>query len=147
MTTENQYYNTAGQETSYTFTGSAGGSVTCLYDPHGDGPDSPVRVGQTWQIDYTFTCGTAAAVAYQQSGTVAAVESVAVPGGTFSALKLESTVTWTDTNGTTRVQTITNWRDIATSRSVKQQISIQVSGTRPSNGYAVMREILLESAS
>jgi hypothetical protein len=54
---------------------------------------------------------------------------------------------WTDANGTTRTQTISNWRDIATTVSVKQEISIAYSGVIPASGYAVSRTIVLQSAS
>jgi hypothetical protein len=110
-------------------------------------PRFPVRVAQTWTIDYTFACGSESPVTYEQTGSVADVESVTVPGGTFTALKLQSTVTWTDLQGTTRTQTVTNWRDTATSHSVKEDITIVVSGTLPTTGYAVSREILLENIS
>jgi hypothetical protein len=72
---------------------------------------------------------------------------VTVPAATFTAIKLLSTVTWTTSEGTTRTQTITNWRDVATSQSVKQVLSISVSGTLPTTGYAVSRQIQLESTS
>jgi hypothetical protein len=143
---ETESYNPIGQETGYTDL-SVSPALTCTFDPHGTGPDWPVKVGQTWSLDYTFTCGTAAAIAYTQQGTVVDVESVTVPAGTFTALKLASTVTWTDAQGTTRTQTVTNWRDVATSRSVKQTLSIAVSGSVPTTGYAVSRTLLLESIS
>lgn len=144
--TETQSFNSEGQETSYVNVTNSP-SIMCTYDPHGDGPDWPLRVGQTWSLDYTLACGTAAAVSYAQSGSVVDVETVTVPAGTFTAIKLESTVTWTNSGGTTRTQTITNWRDVATSHSVKQVLSITVSGTPPSTGYAVSRQIQLESTS
>ncbi len=145
--TETQNFNAMGQETSYVYTAANGTLVTCTFDPHGDGPDWPLRVGQTWAIDYTLTCGTAAPVTYSQMGSVIDVESVTVPAGTYTAIKLHSTLTWTTSDGTTRTQTIANWRDVATSHSIKQEISITVSGTLPATGYAVSREILLESTS
>ena len=80
-------------------------------------------------------------------GSVVDVESVTVPAGTYSAIKLQSTVTWTNSAGTTRTQTITNWRDVVTSVSVKQEISIAYSGTIPTTGYVVSREILLQTSS
>jgi hypothetical protein len=49
--------------------------------------------------------------------------------------------------GAYRGQTVTNWRDTATSRSVKEDITFVVSGTLPTTGYAVSREILLENIS
>jgi|GEM_PF-5310961 len=41
----------------------------------------------------------------------------------------------------------TYWRDVATSDSVKENITIVVSGTPPTTGYPVSREIELESTS
>jgi hypothetical protein len=106
-----------------------------------------VQVGMSWSLGYTYDCNGGAPITYAQSGSVLDVESVTVPAGTFSAIKIQSTLTWTDSQGTTRTQTITNWRDVATSISVKQDFSIAYSGTLPTTGYAVSREILLESIS
>jgi hypothetical protein len=86
-------------------------------------------------------------VSYAQTGTVVDDESVTVPAGTFNAIKLESTLTWTDAQGTRRTQTVINWRDVLTSISVKQSISIAYSGTLPTTGYAVSREIILQKRS
>jgi hypothetical protein len=144
--TEMQTYNAQGQETGYVDLSNSP-TTSCSFDPHGAGPNWPVLVGQTWSLDYTFVCGTAAAVSYTQSGSVADVETVTVPAGSFTAIKLQTTITWTSAGGTTRTQTTTNWRDVATSHSVRQDISIAVSGTLPTTGYAVNREILLESTS
>jgi hypothetical protein len=124
-----------------------GSLVTCAYDPHGVGPDFPLSVGGTWMLDFTFACGSQTPVSYTQDGTFVDLEPVTVPAGTYSALKLESTVTWTDLQGTTRTQTITNWRDVSTMMSMKQETSIAYSGSIPSTGYAVSREILLQSTS
>jgi hypothetical protein len=143
---ETQTYSTSGQETLDVYT-SGGTAYTCDFDPHGTGPAFPVQVGMSWSLDYTYGCNGGAATTYVQSGAVSDVESVTVPAGMFSAIKLLSTVMWTDAQGTTRTQTITNWRDVATSISVKQQISIAYGGTLPTTGYAVSREILLESTS
>jgi hypothetical protein len=147
LTETETYDGSSGQETSYTYTAASGDTVTCTYNPRDGGPDFPLRVAQTWTIDYTFACGSETPVTYEQTGSVVDVESVTVPGGTFTALKLQSTVTWTDLQGTTRTQTVTNWRDIATSHSVKEDITIVVSGALPTTGYAVSREILLETIS
>ena len=141
------YDGSNGQETSYTSTAASGDAVTCSYDPRDGGPDFPLRVGQTWTFEYTFACGSDCPETYEQTGSVVDVESVTVPAGTFTALKLQSTVNWTSLQGTTRAQTVTNWRDIATSHSVKEDITIAVSGTMPTTGYPISREILLESIS
>lgn len=146
LPTETEIYNAQGQETSYVDL-SASPNLSCSLDPHGAGPNSPLQVGQTWSLDYTLTCGTTVSVAYTQSGSVVDVESVTVPAGTFTAIKLQSTISWTDAGGTMRTQSITNWRDVATSHSVKQSITIEVSGTLPAAGYAISREIELQSTS
>jgi hypothetical protein len=137
--------NASGQELTDVYTNGA--VITCTFDPHGFGPDFPVQVGQTWTLDYTYSCNSMAPTTYTQMGSVIDVESVTVPAGTFSAIKLQSTLTWTDTLGTTRTQTVTNWRDVATSISVKEEISYSYSGTLPTNGYPMSRVDLLLSTS
>jgi hypothetical protein len=144
--TETQIFNAQGQETSYVDL-SASPNLSCGLDPHGAGPNWPLQVGQTWSLDYTLTCGTTVSVAYTQSGSVVDVESVTVPAGTFTAIKLQTTISWTSAGGAIHTQTTTNWRDVATSHSVKQSITIAVSGTLPTAGYAVSREIELQSTS
>lgn len=145
--TEAQNLTASGQLTSETQTLAGGTSITCTYDPHGSGPDFPVKVGQTWNLDCTVTCGNNAPVSYTQNGVVSDVESVAVPAGIFNALKLQSTVTWTDAKGTTHTQTTSNWRDVATSISVKQSSTTTYAGTLPTNGYPVSRDIVMQSLS
>jgi hypothetical protein len=145
--TETQSFNASGQETSYVYMAANDQLLMCTYDPHGDGPDFPLSVGYAWTLDFTYSCGSGSSISYSQMGSVVDVESVTVPAGTYSAIKLQSTVTWTNSAGTTRTQTITNWRDVVTSVSVKQEISIAYSGTIPTTGYVVSREILLQTSS
>lgn len=111
------------------------------------GAPPPLSVGQSWTIHFTLTCNADAPIDYAQEGSSMDLETVTVPGGTFSALKLQSTITWTDLHGTAHTETDTNWVDIATFHSVKQSITYVDSGTLPVNGYAVSREIVLESSS
>jgi hypothetical protein len=147
ITSETQTYNSFGRETGFTYTESDGSPGSCSYAPYAAGPTPPLTVGQTWQIDYTETCNTNPAIAYSQQGTIVDVESVTVPAGTYTALKLQSTITWTDSNGTTHTETITNWLDTASFHSVKESITIVDTGTAPVNGYAVSQEIELQSIS
>src|ERR1700726_3829742 len=65
--TETVNSNNNNQVTSYSYVDSGGATVTCTYDPHGNGPDYPLVVGNTWNQHYTLTCGTAAATTYTQS--------------------------------------------------------------------------------
>jgi hypothetical protein len=145
--TETISVNSSGQDTGYTYLDSTNQTVTCTYSPHGPGPDFPVTVGMTWTLDYTLGCGSQSALPYTQSGTVVDVESVTVPAGTFTALKFQSTISWTDEAGTTRTQTVSRWRDVTTMIEVQESISISYSGVLPENGYVVTRSIALVSIS
>jgi hypothetical protein len=130
----------SGQEVSYTISGSS----TCTFSPHGAGPDYPIAMGETWTLTYTLTCG-ATTITYSQTGAVIGVESVTVTAGTYSAIKLQSTITWTDSSGTTYTNTVTNWREITTGISVKSTISHSYSGTAPPNGHPVTTSTELQS--
>ena len=121
--------------------------VTCTIAPHGPGPDSPVSVGQAWALQYTATCGTSTPVTYSQSGSVVGIEPVVVPAGSFSALKILSTIVWTDPNGTTRTETITSWRDTATAMLVKRITNTGYSGTALVNGFPLSATVVLQSQS
>jgi hypothetical protein len=143
--TETITYNAFGREVGYTYPEPDGSEGSCTYAPYAGGPTPPLTVGQTWSINYTRICNGNPAIAYSQQGNVTAVESVTVPAGMFTALKLQSTITWTDLEGTTHLETATNWLDVATFHSVKQAISYQDSGTLPTSGYAISREIVLQS--
>jgi hypothetical protein len=92
-----------------------------------------------------LTCGTAAPVQYTQNGNVLDVESVTGPAGTFTAIKLQSTVTWTTAAGTTITETVTNWRDIDTLFSVRQNVTRVYGGMLPTTGYEVSATIQLTS--
>jgi hypothetical protein len=137
-------YSNAGQETAYTYAEADGTMQTCTYDPHAAGPDFPLEVGGSWTLNYTLTCGTTV-ISYTQTGSIVDLEQVTVPAGTFTALKLQSTLTWTNVHGTSITETVTNWRDTTTLRSVKQLISEAYGGTLPTNGYAVSADIELQS--
>jgi len=143
--TETISVNNSGHATGYTVVGPGGTPIVCTYTPNGPGPDFPVAVGETWTLDYTFGCGAQPPVAYVQDGTVVDLESVTVPAGTFTALKLQSTISWTDALGTMRMQTVTNWRDVLTLVTVKASITISYAGTLPVTGYPVSKEIVLQS--
>lgn len=145
--TETEMFNAFGRETSYTYLESNGDPGSCTYDPYAGGATPPLTVGQTWQINYTQVCNANPPIDYTQQGSVVDVESVTVPGGTFTALKLQSTTSWTTPNGTSHLQTTTHWLDPATFHSVKQSITTMDSGTAPTNGYAISRQGVLESTS
>jgi hypothetical protein len=140
-------FNSQGQELSLTYPTSGGGTGMCTFDPHGAGPPFPIMVGQTWTLEYSYTCNGGVPISYTQNGTVVDVETVTVPGGTFSALKLESTLTWTDANGTTHQENVSNWRDVATLRSVKEVRQFSVSGTPPAGAVLVSEQLELQSTS
>jgi hypothetical protein len=143
--TETIEFNNESQETSYTALEANGTVESCTYDPNGAGPGYPLTVGNSWTLTYTLTCGTAAPVEYTQTGNVLDVESVTVPAGTYTAIKLQSTISWTTASGTSITQTITNWRDIDTLFSVQQNITRVYGGTLPATGYEVSETIQLTS--
>ncbi len=134
-----------GHVTAYSLVNAKGISVDCSDTPHASGPEFPLSVGMTWSLNYTLACSTGVSVSYTQQGMVIDVESVTVPAGTYSALKLQSTLVWTDGNGTTHTQSITNWRDTVTSISVKEIVTTAYSGTLPTTGYPVSNTIILQS--
>jgi hypothetical protein len=143
--TETIQVNNQSQDTSYTALEANGDVDSCSYAPHGPGPGYPLSIGETWSIAYTLTCGTQAPISYTQSGNVLDIESVTVPAGTYTAIKLQSVITWTTAAGATITETVTNWRDTATLFSVKQSVAQVYAGTLPTTGYAVGIEIELQS--
>jgi hypothetical protein len=143
--TETIEVNNESQDTTYTALEPNGTVETCTYDPNGPGPGYPLTVGNTWTLTYTLTCGTAAPVTYTQTGNVLDVESVTVPAGTYTAIKLQSSIAWTTAGGTTITETVTNWRDIDTLFSVQQYITRVYSGTLPTTGYPVSETLQLTS--
>jgi hypothetical protein len=137
--------NNQSQDTSYSALEANGATQTCTYAPHGPGPGYPLTAGTTWTIQYTVTCGTAAPITHTQNGNVLDVESVTVPAGTFTALKLQSTDAYTTADGTVITQTATNWRDVNTLFSVQKETTLVYSGTLPANSYAVSSQTQLQS--
>ncbi len=144
ITPETVTVDASGRDLSYTYTQN-GSSIACNYNPQGPGPDYPVTVGQTWSTSYTLTCGAGSGVGYTQSGMVEDLESVTVPAGTFSAIKLQSTIVWTNPAGTTRTETITRWRDASTGQALKEVSAFAYSGTPLTSGYPVTVTIALQS--
>jgi len=135
----------SGRTTSYSYTNAAGVLVTCVEAPHGLGPSFPLRVGASWSLSFTISCNGSTPITYTQQGAVDAPESVTVAAGTFSAIKLLSTVVWTDPNGTTHTETLTNWRDVVTLVSVQETTAVTISGTVPTVGYAVSSDRELQT--
>jgi len=141
-------FNPEGQATTYSFMPANGSLTTCTYTPSAGGLTYPTQVGTTWTTNYTLSCGSAAPVSYTHTGVVADVEAVTVPAGTFQALKVMSTITWTDANGTTRTQNATNWRDVNTGLSVQSVTTTAYSGTPVSAAsYPVSNTRVLQSMS
>jgi len=132
----------SGRDLSYTFVQNSG-AVSCVDNPNGAGPTYPVSVGAAWSSTWTLTCNAAAGVAYQQSGTIVDLESVTIPAGTFKALKLQSTVTWTSVSGTTVTETITRWRDSSNGQGVKEVDAFAYSSPPATPAYTVSKTIEL----
>jgi len=143
--TETIELDDSGRTTSYTYTNAAGLPETCVEAPHGLGPSFPLVVGASWSLSYSLSCNGGTPISYTQQGTIEPAESVTVAAGTYSAIKLESTVVWT-LDGTTHTETLSNWRDVVTLTSVKQTYTIAISGAVPTAAYAVSVERDLQTA-
>jgi len=140
--------NSAHQTLTAVHSNASGVTTTCTYSPHGGGAPSPFFIGETWATQYTVTCGTNAPINYTHSGQVVDSEYLTIPGvGSFSTVKIQSTLVWTNSEGTTTTETITNWRDTASGFSVKQVSTYSRTGTVPANGYAASRTTVLQSMS
>ncbi len=152
--TETDNVNKSGQTVSTSNTPTGGATTTCTFSPNNGSADYPLVIGQAWSITDTETCVSSApttTTTYTHTGSVIDVESVTVPAGTYSAVKLQTTGTWTNSSGTA-IQTLTNWRDASTGISVKQVATISYSGIAPygytgivPNGYPVSFTMELQS--
>lgn len=121
------------------------GVVDCTLATQAGGHVVPWYVGQAWTQSLTESCSPGASIAYALVGQVTSYESVTVPAGTFMALKVVSTQTWTDPTGQTVVETITHWADPAHSLfTLKTIYSLARSGTVPAH-YTVSETIELAS--
>jgi hypothetical protein len=139
-------YNPAGEPTAWTVAAPAG-SLKCTVSGGAPGAPSPLASGGSWNTSYAETCGNGPATNYTQTGTLAGIESVTVPAGTFQAYKFTATSTRT-VNGITRVETMTRWRDAAGSdtRTVKESSVFTYSGGTPPAGSLVQLTRQLQSA-
>lgn len=138
-------FNAAGQPTGWTVAAPSG-SVHCTIG--GGVPDAPasLAIGGSWSAAYTETCGNGPGTAYVQSGTLAGIESVTVPAGTFKAYKFVITNTST-VNGLTRTATVTRWRDASSGATltVKESIATSYSAGTPPAGSPVQQLRQLQS--
>ncbi|MEP6502495.1 MAG: hypothetical protein ABJD97_04150 [Betaproteobacteria bacterium] len=122
-----------GIETGYTYAPPSGGTVTCSVAVRSGGHAQPWYVGQAWTMAYDVTCGTTT-TAYVESGSVDGVEAVTVPAGTFTALKLSSSLAWSTASGQDVVEHVTSWVDPAHSLfALKRTIAYQRSGNVPAH--------------
>lgn len=109
--------------------------TSCAYSPRSIGATYPLTLGQSWDNSYTSACTTNGATTITQirnAGSMAAVEMVATPAGTFTAGKEVFTLTSTITGSSTTVSSQTCWHDVSTGRLLKCNVSntiTPVSGT------------------
>lgn len=126
-------YNAAGQPTSWIVAGRTG-SVQCTASGAAGAP-ARLASGSDWNTSFTEVCGNGPGATFTQSGTLAGIEGVTVPAGTFQAYKFVSTTSYTQ-NGLTRSETTTRWRDSAGSdtRVVKEATVYTYTGGTPPAG-------------
>ena len=119
-------------QTGYTETLPSGASK-CTQAFHGAHRAVPMWVGETWSLSYTITCGSTV-TNYTDVGAVDAAESVTVPAGTFTALKMHAAISWTTAAGQNVVEQSTNWVDPAHGFfTLKREVVYQRSGTVPAH--------------
>ena len=148
VTTQTISASNAGETQSYSYTPTGFSTpLTCLYASGGVTGKYPHWVGQNWNFSYTVTCTGYAPSVYTQAGSVVDVESVTVPAGTFTTLKILNTLTWTDSTGTTTTETIASWRDTTTAIVIKRVTNYAYRGTKLVNGYRVLATLELQRQS
>lgn len=137
-------YNAAGQPTAWTVAGRSG-SVQCTVSGAAGAP-ALLASGGSWSTTYTETCGSGPGTVSTQSGSLAGIESVTVPAGTFTAYKFVVTTTRTQ-NGLTRMESTTRWRDQgdSDSRTIKETSVFTYSGATPPAGAPVQQVRELQS--
>jgi hypothetical protein len=137
-------YDANGHETSAVIQAS-NGTNTCHYTLQSGGHALPWSVGQTWTQTTLANCSLSGAETSNIAGQVVSLESVTVPAGTFMALKLQSTETYTTPAGQNVVETITHWADPAHSLfTVKTVTTYARSGNVPTH-YVASETIELQS--
>lgn len=137
-------YNAAGQPTGWTIA-AASGTVHCSVNGAVGAP-ATLASGGGWNSSYVETCGSGPGTAYTESGTLAGIEGVTVPAGTFQAYKFVVTTSRT-LNGISRTETTTRWRDAAGSdtRTVKEASVFTYSGGTPPAGALLQQVRQLQS--
>ena len=132
------------QETSVSDTSETGTVQNCSDTPQSGGHPSPWWVGQSFTRSTQESCTPGDVRTIDDIGTVAALEQVTVPAGTFTALKLQTTETWSE-NGQNVTEQVTHWVD--PSRwffSIKTTIVFTRSGNVPAH-YVASQTIELQS--
>jgi hypothetical protein len=123
-----------GHETSVDVTLENGATQACTFTPQSGGHASPWWVGQSYAQTVQENCTPGSLELLTLSGAVVALESVTVPAGTFMALKLQSTESWTDANGQSVTENVIHWVDPAHSLfTIKTQISYIRGGVVPAH--------------
>jgi len=135
-------FNSTGQLVSSTNTNTG---VVCTSSVVGTVPGKTLQVGQSWSNTVSTTCSDAptAPTSVARVGSVLALESVTVPAGTFSALKVLHTEVSQNGAGVTLTETITNWVDTLSGVVVKATDTLAYSAAPSVNGYAVSRTTVL----
>ena len=134
-----------GRELSADATLANGNPQDCIYTITSGGHTPPWVVGQSWTQTVQEVCAPGANFAVTESGSVVGVEQVAVPAGTFTALKFHEIQAWTDDNGQHISTDVTHWVDPAHSLfTLKKVIVYTRSGNVPAH-YATSVTIELKN--
>jgi len=135
-----------GRETALSDTSESGAVQDCVFVPQSGGHPSPWWVGQSFSVSTQETCTPGGVRVVNADGTVAALEQVTVPAGTFDALRLQVTEVWT-ANGETITKQVTHWVDPAHwFFTIKTVASFTRSGNVPAH-YVTSQTVELQSRS
>lgn len=133
-----------GEQLSADFTLADGTTRDCTFLT-AQGHPTPWYVMQAWESVVEESCTPGSSEPMVIAGSVVNLESVTVPAGTFTALRLEETQTWTDANGQKISASVTHWVDPAHSLFTLKTITTYTrSGNVPAH-YVVSQTVELQS--
>ena len=135
-----------GREASLSDANESGAVQNSTFTAQSGGHPSPWWVGQTFTLATQESCTPGDTFVLTQTGTVAALEQVTVAAGTFSALRLQTTESYTE-NGQNVTEQVTHWVDPARYFfTIKTSIVFTRTGNVPAH-YVTSRTTELQSRS
>ena len=139
--------NASGQVTAEIYNIDQTNPNSCTFTPSEGGVAYPLSIGQTWNAPWSERCSLTTPRTATDSGLVVDLETVTVPAGTFSTVKVQGVTSFQVATGSTLTQNTTQWRDVNTGLVVQLLDTYSYSGAVPSTGYATQIVTVLQSQS